>query len=47
VTSSKRSGSLLKTPFNPDHGVLRVSSGAGLGIELDDEEVARRLVTNH
>lgn len=45
VTASKRQGSLLKTPFTPDHGMLRLPTGAGLGIELDDEEVSRRLVT--
>ena len=44
VTSSKRAGSLLRTPFVPDHGVLHLPGGAGLGIALDDDEVERRLV---
>jgi L-alanine-DL-glutamate epimerase-like enolase superfamily enzyme len=42
VTASKRMGSLLTTPFSPADGFLRVPSGAGLGIELDDDEVRRR-----
>ena len=42
VTSSKRMGSLLSTPFTPDHGVLRLPGGTGLGITLDDDEVERR-----
>lgn len=46
VTSSKRAGSLLQTPFVPDQGVLRLPSGPGLGITLDDDEVARRTVTD-
>jgi L-rhamnonate dehydratase len=45
VTSSKRLGSLLTTPFAPDHGFLRVPDGPGLGITLDDDEVRRRTVT--
>ncbi|MGA7834655.1 MAG: mandelate racemase/muconate lactonizing enzyme family protein, partial [Acidimicrobiales bacterium] len=46
VTSSKRAGSLLTTPFVPDGGVLRLPVGPGLGISLDDDEVARRTVTD-
>jgi L-alanine-DL-glutamate epimerase-like enolase superfamily enzyme len=46
VTSSKRMGSLLSTPFTPDHGVLRLPSGTGLGITLDDDEVERRKVVS-
>jgi L-alanine-DL-glutamate epimerase-like enolase superfamily enzyme len=45
VTSSKRLGSLLTTPFAPDHGFLRVPDGPGLGITLDDDEVRRRTVS--
>jgi L-alanine-DL-glutamate epimerase-like enolase superfamily enzyme len=46
VTASKRQGSLLTTPFTPEQGTLRLPVGAGLGIELDDAEVSRRLVTS-
>jgi L-rhamnonate dehydratase len=45
VTSSKRMGSLLTTPFTPSDGFLRLAPGAGLGIELDDDEVRRRTVS--
>jgi L-alanine-DL-glutamate epimerase-like enolase superfamily enzyme len=44
VTGSKRSGSLLTTPFTPRHGFLSVPEGPGLGITLDDDEVRRRTV---
>ena len=44
VTSSKRAGSLLTTPFVPHEGKLRVAHGPGLGITLDEDEVARRTV---
>jgi L-alanine-DL-glutamate epimerase-like enolase superfamily enzyme len=44
VTASKRMGSLLTTPFTPVDGYLRLATGAGLGIELDDDEVRRRTV---
>ncbi len=44
VTSSKRAGSLLTTPFVPHEGTLRVARGPGLGIALDEDEVARRTV---
>ena len=44
VTSSKRAGTILRTPFTPDGGYLRVVEGPGLGITLDDDEVARRTV---
>jgi L-rhamnonate dehydratase len=44
VTSSKRMGSLLTAPFTPENGYLRLAEGAGLGIELDDDEVRRRTV---
>jgi L-alanine-DL-glutamate epimerase-like enolase superfamily enzyme len=44
VTSSKRSGSILETPFVPHKGMLRLPEGPGLGIVLDDDEVARRTV---
>jgi L-alanine-DL-glutamate epimerase-like enolase superfamily enzyme len=46
VTSSKRSGTILTTPFVPQKGVLRLPEGPGLGITLNDDEVARRKVTN-
>ena len=46
VTSSKRLGSLLTTPLSPVHGQLRLPRGPGLGITLDDDEVARRKVSN-
>jgi len=42
VTASKRMGSLLRKPFSPADGFLRLAPGAGLGIELDDDEVRRR-----
>lgn len=44
VTTSKRAGTLIQTPFTPDHGVLRLPDGPGLGITLDDDEVERRTV---
>ena len=44
VTSSKRSGTLLTTPFAPVGGKLRLPAGLGLGITLDDEVLERRLV---
>jgi len=44
VTASKRSGTLIRTPFTPDHGVLHLPDGPGLGITLDDDEVERRTV---
>jgi L-alanine-DL-glutamate epimerase-like enolase superfamily enzyme len=44
VTSSKRSGTILTTPFLPHDGVLRLPEGPGLGITLNDEEVERRKV---
>jgi L-alanine-DL-glutamate epimerase-like enolase superfamily enzyme len=42
VTASKRMGSLLTTPFTPVDGYLHLAPGAGLGIELNDDEVRRR-----
>jgi L-rhamnonate dehydratase len=44
VTSSKRAGSLLSAPFVPVDGRLAVRTGPGLGIELDEDELNRRLV---
>lgn len=44
VTSSKRAGSLLSREFTPDNGLLHLPEGPGLGIQLDDAEVNRRLV---
>ncbi|HEY5120541.1 MAG TPA: enolase C-terminal domain-like protein, partial [Acidimicrobiales bacterium] len=44
VTSSKRAGTLLSRAFTPDHGVLHLPDGPGLGITLDDDEVERRRV---
>lgn len=44
VTSSKRAGSLLRDPFVPENGRLAVRTGPGLGIELDEDELGRRLV---
>ncbi len=44
VTASKRMGSLLTTPFTPVDGYLHLAPGAGLGIELNDDEVRRRTV---
>ena len=44
VTASKRMGSLLTTPFTPVDGYLHLTPGAGLGIELNDDEVRRRTV---
>ncbi len=44
VTASKRSGTLLTTPFTPIEGTLRLPGGPGLGITLDDEALDRRLV---
>jgi L-alanine-DL-glutamate epimerase-like enolase superfamily enzyme len=46
VTASKRLGSLLTSPFVPEGGKLRASDAAGLGIELNEDEVARRLVAS-
>ncbi|HVB70505.1 MAG TPA: mandelate racemase/muconate lactonizing enzyme family protein [Acidimicrobiales bacterium] len=45
VTSSKRAGTLLTTPFTPEGGELVLPDGPGLGITLDEDEVARRTVT--
>jgi L-rhamnonate dehydratase len=44
VTSSKRSGTILTTPFTPDKGYLHLVEGAGLAISLDDDEIGRRKV---
>jgi L-rhamnonate dehydratase len=44
VTASKRSGTLLRSPFVPHDGVLRLPDGPGLGIDLDLDEVKRRTV---
>lgn len=44
VTSAKRLGTLLTTAFTPENGELRLPDGPGLGITLDDGEVARRTV---
>ena len=44
VTASKRAGSILKTPFVPQQGMLRLPRGPGLGIVLDNDEVERRTV---
>lgn len=42
VTSSKRAGTLLTKAIAPDHGVLHLPDGPGLGIMLDGDEVERR-----
>jgi L-rhamnonate dehydratase len=47
VTASKRLGTILTKPIAPAAGVLHVPGGPGLGIELDDDEVARRTVSPH
>jgi L-rhamnonate dehydratase len=44
VTSAKRSGTLLATPFTPVDGALTLPGGPGLGITFDEDEVARRTV---
>lgn len=44
VTDSKRSGSILTRTLTPVDGRLVVPTGPGLGIELDEEELQRRLV---
>jgi L-alanine-DL-glutamate epimerase-like enolase superfamily enzyme len=44
VTASKRLGTILTSPFEPVDGTLRLPTTSGLGITLNDEEVARRLV---
>jgi L-rhamnonate dehydratase len=44
VTAAKRLGTILTEPITPVDGVLHVPGGPGLGIELDDDEVERRLV---
>jgi L-rhamnonate dehydratase len=44
VTASKRLGTILTRAVTPIAGVLHVPDGPGLGIELDDDEVGRRLV---
>ena len=44
VTASKRLGTILTTAITPVAGVLHVPGGPGLGIELDDDEVQRRMV---
>lgn len=46
VTSSKRAGTLLSKGFAPDHGVLHLPDGPGLGITLDDDKIERRRVWN-
>jgi L-rhamnonate dehydratase len=43
VTAAKRLGTILTEPITPVDGVLRVPAGPGLGIELDHDEVKRRL----
>ncbi len=47
VTSAKRLGTLLQRPFVPRAGRLALPEGPGLGIELDEEELARRTVAGH
>lgn len=42
VTSSKRAGTILESPFVPENGLLRLPGGPGLGVTLNDDEVARR-----
>jgi L-rhamnonate dehydratase len=44
VTAAKRLGTILTEPITPVDGVLHVPGGPGLGIELDHDEVKRRLV---
>ena len=44
VTAAKRLGTLLASPFVPVDGMLTLPTGPGLGITLDDAEVARRTV---
>lgn len=44
VTAAKRLGTLLTTPLSPVAGRLTLPGGPGLGIALDDAEVARRQV---
>ena len=42
VTAAKRLGTLLERPFVPAGGELALPGGAGLGITLDEDELARR-----
>jgi L-alanine-DL-glutamate epimerase-like enolase superfamily enzyme len=42
VTASKRLGTILTAAVTPVDGVLHVPDGPGLGIDLDEDEVARR-----
>jgi L-rhamnonate dehydratase len=44
VTASKRLGTILTRAITPVAGVLHLPDGPGLGIELDDDEVERRMV---
>ena len=44
VTASAAAGSIITEPLRPRAGVLAVPAGPGLGIELDEDEVARRRV---
>ena len=44
VTASVRSGSIVTHPLRPHEGRLEVPLGPGLGIELDEDEIARRRV---
>jgi L-alanine-DL-glutamate epimerase-like enolase superfamily enzyme len=44
VTASKRLGTILTASLAPEGGALRVPDGPGLGIDLDEDEIARRRV---
>ncbi|MHB1929469.1 MAG: mandelate racemase/muconate lactonizing enzyme family protein [Acidimicrobiales bacterium] len=45
VTASKRLGTILTAGLTPEGGSLRVPSGPGLGIDLDENEISRRRVS--
>lgn len=42
VTAAAAAGSIITEPLRPQAGTLAVPPGPGLGIELDEDEVARR-----
>ena len=44
VTASAGAGSIITEPLRPHAGVLAVPARPGLGVELDEDEVARRRV---
>jgi L-alanine-DL-glutamate epimerase-like enolase superfamily enzyme len=44
MTASSREGSIVTEPLRPRAGALKLPEGPGLGVELDEEEIAKRRV---